>query len=304
MRCPKCQYISFDSLERCRNCGYEFALATDDGPQADLSLRSEDVVGPPADLVLRPGNESVERGESPVGRGGGEVMPASAGELPLFDVAPPPRASELRGPAQPSPTPRPPLAVRRPAPDTPRRPTPVPPPVDSSDLLAFPSESDGGAKSAQRRSATSGPDAYHQTGSTAGEPAPWPRRVIAGLVDASIMGAIDVAVLYFTVRLTGLSLEQADRLPLLPLVGFLVLLNGGYLVSFTAASGRTIGKMVTGLRVVGDRSLRVAFGQAVVRSAAVAVSVLPFGAGCFLALLDPDRRALHDRLAGTRVVRA
>ena len=27
MRCPKCQYISFDSGERCRNCGYEFSLS-------------------------------------------------------------------------------------------------------------------------------------------------------------------------------------------------------------------------------------------------------------------------------------
>ena len=29
MRCPKCQYISFDSSERCRNCGYEFSLTAD-----------------------------------------------------------------------------------------------------------------------------------------------------------------------------------------------------------------------------------------------------------------------------------
>jgi rubredoxin len=29
MKCPKCQYISFDSGDRCRNCGYEFSLAAD-----------------------------------------------------------------------------------------------------------------------------------------------------------------------------------------------------------------------------------------------------------------------------------
>ena len=29
MRCPKCHYISFDSGERCRNCGYDFSLSVD-----------------------------------------------------------------------------------------------------------------------------------------------------------------------------------------------------------------------------------------------------------------------------------
>src|SRR5688572_12256389 len=36
MKCPKCQYISFDEGSRCRNCGYEFSLSVD--PRAlDLS---------------------------------------------------------------------------------------------------------------------------------------------------------------------------------------------------------------------------------------------------------------------------
>ena len=28
MRCPKCSYLSYDDVERCRNCGYDFSLAT------------------------------------------------------------------------------------------------------------------------------------------------------------------------------------------------------------------------------------------------------------------------------------
>ena len=32
MRCPKCQYISFESGDRCRNCGYEFSLSVDNEP--------------------------------------------------------------------------------------------------------------------------------------------------------------------------------------------------------------------------------------------------------------------------------
>ena len=42
-------------------------------------------------------------------------------------------------------------------------------------------------------------------------------------------------------------------LPLAPLIAFLLLLNGGYLATFIAAGGQTIGKMATGIRVIpGD----------------------------------------------------
>ena len=30
MRCPKCHYLSFEPEARCRNCGYDLALAEDD----------------------------------------------------------------------------------------------------------------------------------------------------------------------------------------------------------------------------------------------------------------------------------
>jgi len=47
MKCPKCQYIGFDTGDRCRNCGYEFALllapshAADGAPEAlDLTLHA------------------------------------------------------------------------------------------------------------------------------------------------------------------------------------------------------------------------------------------------------------------------
>ena len=98
-------------------------------------------------------------------------------------------------------------------------------------------------------------------------------------------------------------------LPLAPLVSFLLLLNGGYLATFVAASGQTIGKMAAGTRVVpadpaATASERVSFGQAIVRAAGYLVSALPAGAGFLPALLGHERRALHDRLADTRVVKA
>ena len=28
MKCPKCAYLGFERVERCRNCGYDFSLAS------------------------------------------------------------------------------------------------------------------------------------------------------------------------------------------------------------------------------------------------------------------------------------
>jgi uncharacterized RDD family membrane protein YckC len=60
-------------------------------------------------------------------------------------------------------------------------------------------------------------------------------------------------------------------------------------VSANAAEGR------------GDR---VPFGYSVVRAAGYLVSALPAGLGFVPAFVGRDRRALHDRLADTRVVKA
>jgi uncharacterized RDD family membrane protein YckC len=94
-------------------------------------------------------------------------------------------------------------------------------------------------------------------------------------------------------------------LPPVPLLSFLLLLNGGYLAAFTAAGGQTLGKMAAGIKVVSvGEDDRIRPRAAVVRSAAYLISVLPAGLGCLPALFGPDRRAVHDRLADTRVIKA
>jgi uncharacterized RDD family membrane protein YckC len=127
------------------------------------------------------------------------------------------------------------------------------------------------------------------------------RRVTAAAIDACLLAGIDLAVVHFTLQLTGLDYARIAVLPLVPLVAFLLLLDGGYLIGFTTASGQTIGKMITGIRVTGDTTLRVPLGTAIVRAAAMLLTLLSLGAGYLPILAGRDRRALHDRLAGTRV---
>ncbi len=79
-------------------------------------------------------------------------------------------------------------------------------------------------------------------------------RVGAGLIDLALLAGIDAAVLYLTLRVSGLHNTLADLrvLPPVPLVGFLAVVAFGYVAAFTVAGGQTIGKMAISLRVIGD----------------------------------------------------
>ena len=278
MRCPKCHYISFDTGDRCRNCGYDFSLTAETvGP--DLAISASAPEGPLADFDLEAARPVPPR------------APDTASDLPLFSRAPFDRPS-----VPPQVPPRPPLAVRRSAPARERARIP-----DTATLdLEFP------ALSTHRRPGSILEDALPESESSTAKLLP---RIAAGFIDALLMVLIDVAVIYLTLRVCGLTPADLRALPPVPLGAFLLLLAGGYLISFTVASGQTIGKMALGIRVVpiperDSGNARVTFGSAVLRAAACLVSILAAGLGYLPALFSQDRRALHDRLADTRVVRA
>jgi uncharacterized RDD family membrane protein YckC len=129
-------------------------------------------------------------------------------------------------------------------------------------------------------------------------------RLKAGIIDAFVLGSINLLVFWLTLRVAGVSLDEWRLLPVVPLAGFVFLLDTAYLVTFTAASGQTIGKMLSGVRVVYGDHGRVPFGHAVLRSVALLLCAIPAGLGLLPVFMDPEHRGAHDRLAGTRVVPA
>jgi uncharacterized RDD family membrane protein YckC len=76
-----------------------------------------------------------------------------------------------------------------------------------------------------------------------------------------------------------------------------------YFVSGWGLFGATPGKWAVGLRVVDHRGrYPIGFSRSLLRLVAYMVSSLTFGLGHLLIVTRSDRRALHDMLAGTRVV--
>lgn len=69
-----------------------------------------------------------------------------------------------------------------------------------------------------------------------------------------------------------------------------------------AASGKTFGMAVFGVRVVRPDGTAASWRQAVVRALVLPLSFLLFGLGYLGILVGDKRRALHDVIAGTAVV--
>jgi uncharacterized RDD family membrane protein YckC len=135
-------------------------------------------------------------------------------------------------------------------------------------------------------------------------PAPVWARGVAAAIDLAVVLAIDVSVVYFTMQICGLGVDDLGMIPKTPLLAFLILQNAGYFVAFTAG-GQTLGQMLMEIRVVStEADVSPDLRHATLRTLVWAVLAIPAGLGLLTALFNTDRRGLHDRCAGTRVVRA
>ncbi len=280
MKCPKCEYLGFETGDRCRNCGYDFSLlAAPEAALPDLSLREPEPPRaelPPLPLFARAGSD----------------------DEPLIKLpaAPRPPLAVRRTPEQPRP--RAFSKSSRPAPRTPDRPDSRSRTEPELALQFVPDDADRPepARTAERRVAD------RTVVRSDREPSPAALRIVAALVDLTILLGIDLAVVYFTLRMAALTMDDWRLLPAAPMVAFLAILKLGYFCAFTSIGGQTIGKMAARIQVVADDETPLDPARAVRRVLAGALSMLAFGLGFIPALIGPDRRPLHDRVARTRVV--
>lgn len=256
-------------------------VPADPVPPPTMTL-AEPVAPPPVQPAPREAEDEEEMPPDSVGE------PASDRSALPFDDAPllaAPRAA------------RPPLAVRRTTPEIPKNRPRTMRPIKADSALAFDADAPAPKAAGARPSAV-------DTVASLMELPTLGTRIGAGVIDLALLAAIDAIVVILTLRIAGLQTTAEDLrvLPPIPFVGFLALLAFGYVASFTVAGGQTIGKMLLKLRVIGDDGRPVDAAGGVLRAAGCMLVPITLGLSYVPALFTSDQRALHDRLAGTRVV--
>ena len=125
------------------------------------------------------------------------------------------------------------------------------------------------------------------------------RRLLCILYESVLLTAV---VFSATVAILGLLHALGVKLPRVALQLYVVVVVGFYFVPQWRA-GQTLAMKTWRIRVEARDGGRLGYRTALMRYAYAWVSVLALGLGLLWALVDRDRQFLHDRLAGTRLVR-
>ena len=154
-----------------------------------------------------------------------------------------------------------------------------------------------------------------------GHPAGFVTRYVAFLLDVLVVAF--VSFLFFTILQVTLEFFGIDALMTLATqsretarqtvvlggaLRWLLTIVGGFLTfgiySIVAwlLVGKTVGKALMGLRVLGQDGRRLTFGQALIRALSYYISGLALFIGFLWVLVDDRRQAWHDKLARTLVV--
>lgn len=141
------------------------------------------------------------------------------------------------------------------------------------------------------------------TGSDRREPAGFGIRLVAALVDTTILGVPLILGALLWVSFSMQELPPAELTALMPAVYSLLSLI--YYVYFWGQRGATPGKSLLGLTVrTEDGDTPIGVGRAFLRVLGYLLSFLPFCLGFLWVAFSEDKRGLHDRVAGTQVTRS
>jgi uncharacterized RDD family membrane protein YckC len=126
------------------------------------------------------------------------------------------------------------------------------------------------------------------------------RRLAAIVYDSLLLvGVLFAATLAALALRGGTAFAPGDPL----FTAYLLTVVAGFFGWFWTHGGQTLGMRAWKLRLVAlDRS-PVTWRQALLRAAAALLSAVCLGLGYLWVAVDPERRAWHDRVSGTRVVR-
>ena len=140
-------------------------------------------------------------------------------------------------------------------------------------------------------------------------------RFVAYMIDGLIMAfvaAILIGIFIGIMILTDQSMDhESPAGPIIAaallLVAVLIIVNWLYEALMTSSPrGATLGKMALGLRIVRFDGRQLSFGRATARHFAkvIATPAVPFLIGYIMAAFTNRKRALHDILADTLVIKS
>ena len=119
---------------------------------------------------------------------------------------------------------------------------------------------------------------------------------------AKILDSLILAALGFVVGITMASVASGSFVQIgANLAGNALSLI--YSISFLGWRGQTPGKMAMKIKVVSPDGSPIGWGKAVGRPFAEILSGCLLAIGYLIAFWDNEKRTLHDRLAGTRVIK-
>ncbi len=132
-------------------------------------------------------------------------------------------------------------------------------------------------------------------------------RFVAKFIDHTIVGVIGMlfyAAAMFMFFLDDKMLMSPLRMVVLMLVYVLqISFNIAYTTLFVGKYGATPGKMALNLTVVNPDGSKVSYTKAFGRFFAEIISGIILAIGYIMAAFDSEKRALHDRICSTRVIR-
>ena len=125
-------------------------------------------------------------------------------------------------------------------------------------------------------------------------------RFAAKLLDFVVL----VAVWFVLMGCLGVLMRYTMNIVLIMFIPFMpVAIFVLYEALLIGRFGATLGKMACGLRVVRPDGARITYGRSFARCFAKWLSYLTFYIGFIIAAFDGQKRALHDHICSTRVVR-
>ena len=130
------------------------------------------------------------------------------------------------------------------------------------------------------------------------------RRLAAASYDALV-----VAALFFIGAALAMPLSHGAITPDHPIAELsfrLYLLGTGFAFfgGFWVRNGQTLGMLAWRVKVVQADGARITWTQALIRYLAAYLSWMALGLGFWWSLWDAEKKTWHDRLSGTRLIRA